>query len=412
MAVGPHNIVDLQAVEGVRIGVACAQIKQKVRPDVVLFEIAAHASVAGVFTKNAFCAAPVHVAKKHLSAGFNGSACEQQRYLLINTGNANAGTGQQGMLDAQFCCQALANKVNTVAGNVLPFSTGVIGETLPSEKITAALDTAINDLQASNWQRAALGILTTDTRIKGHSVNFEYQGQVVTITGISKGSGMIKPNMATMLGFVASDAKISADYLQMLLSQATDKSFNRITVDGDTSTNDACVLIASGASGVEISAADPQLSTIFAQHLNDLMLNIALQIVRDGEGATKLVKVACESARDTQEALTVAYTVAHSPLVKTALFASDANWGRILAAVGRSGIEDLDVDSLQIYLDDVCIVNRGGRAETYTEAQGAAVMSQEEILIRIVLNRGAVDDAVWTTDLSQEYVTINADYRS
>lgn len=409
MAVGSSKITPLQAIEGVRIGVANAGIKQTDRPDVVVFEIDPQASVAGVFTKNAFCAAPVHIAKKHLAVKDNQS---KARYLLVNTGNANAGTGNQGMLDGELCCEQLAKRVDADASQVLPFSTGVIGELLPTEKIINVLDSAISKLEADNWENAARGILTTDTRIKGHSLSFDYQGQSITMTGVSKGSGMIKPNMATMLGFVACDAQISPELLQTLLSNASNKSFNRITVDGDTSTNDACMLVATGKSSVKVSEENPVLLELFVKHLEELMLEIAIQIVRDGEGATKLVKVACEGAGNTEEALQVAYTVAHSPLVKTALFASDANWGRILAAVGRSGVEGLDVDTLKIYLDDVCIVENGGRATDYTEEAGAAVMKQQEILIRICLNRGNVDDAVWTTDLSYDYVSINADYRS
>ncbi len=409
MAVGSGSIVKLEPIKGLRVGVASAGIKQTVRPDIVVFEISENASVAGVFTKNAFCAAPVHLAKQHLASFPLEKA---QRYLLINTGNANAGTGEQGMLDAKLCCSALAAKVGANASNVLPFSTGVIGELLPTFKITAALDTAIESLSEDNWTLAAKGILTTDTRIKGHSIEFEYTGKVMTITGISKGSGMIKPNMATMLGFVATDAKIQPELLQSLLLKATNKSFNRITVDGDTSTNDACILIATAESGLEVAESEPELYRLFSQHLDQLMLEIALQIVRDGEGATKLVKIVCENAVDQFEALEVAYTVAHSPLVKTALFASDANWGRILAAVGRSNIEGLNVNTLKIYLGEVCIVENGGRALDYTEVAGAQVMSQEEINIRIVLNRGSVTESVWTTDLSHDYVSINADYRS
>jgi len=408
MAVGAGKVVALAPIKGVCIGVANAGIKQVTRPDVVLFEISAASTVAGVFTKNAFCAAPVHLAKANLNV-FDKS--EAKRYLLINTGNANAGTGEQGMLDAKLCCQAVADRVGASAQSILPFSTGVIGEQLPTTKITAVLDEAISALKTDNWRAAASGILTTDTRIKGHSVSFDIAGKRVTITGISKGSGMIKPNMATMLGFVATDAKISSADLQQLLSDATNQSFNRITVDGDTSTNDACMLVASGESGIEIGEDTPEFA-IFKQQLNALMLEIALQIVRDGEGATKLVKVACENAESEEEALAVAYTVAHSPLVKTALFASDANWGRILAAVGRSGLDNLNIETLKIYLDDVCIVENGGRALDYTEEAGAAVMAQDEILIRIDLQRGGINDAVWTTDLSHDYVSINADYRS
>ncbi len=409
MAVGSGVRVNLQSISGVRIGVASAAIKQSVRPDVVLFEISAESNVAAVFTTNAFCAAPVHVAKQHLTTF---SSLENKRYLLINTGNANAGTGTQGMLDANHCCAVLADKVAVAANSVLPFSTGVIGELLPTEKIIAVLDAAIDSLAVDQWATAAQGILTTDTRIKGHSVSFEYAGKTVTITGISKGSGMIRPNMATMLGFVATDAKINPQLLQRLLAAATEKSFNRITVDGDTSTNDACILIATGEAGLEVTEECQELLAIFTEQLQNLMLDIALQIVKDGEGATKLVQVLCEGAATTKEALDVAYTVAHSPLVKTALFASDANWGRILAAVGRSGVENIVIDDLQIFLGEVCIVENGGRAADYTEEAGAAVIAKEQILVRIVLNLGAVSETVWTTDLSPEYVSINADYRS
>jgi len=410
MAVGQGVVTTLKPIKGVRIGVASAGIKQVVRPDVVLFEMVEQAAVAGVFTLNAFCAAPVHVAKEHLAKSSADHA--SQRYLLINTGNANAGTGEQGMLDANLCCDEAAKRLNVSASSVMPFSTGVIGEILPSAKIVNVLDDAIANFQEDNWLQAAAGIMTTDTRVKGHSVSFDYNNETVSITGISKGSGMIKPNMATMLGFVATDAKIAAPLLQQLLTQASDKSFNRISVDGDTSTNDSCMLIATAQSNVEISEDDQALLALFKSQLDELMLDIALQIVRDGEGATKLVKIQCDKAASVQEALDVAYTVAHSPLVKTALFASDANWGRILAAVGRSGVKDLIVDDLQIYLNDVCIVQQGARAQSYTEEQGAAVMAQQEITIRIVLNRGDVNDSVWTTDLSHEYISINADYRS
>lgn len=410
MAVGQGVVTTLKPIKGVRIGVASAGVKQVVRPDVVLFEMSEQATVAGVFTLNAFCAAPVHVAKEHLAQ--SASNHNAKRYLLVNTGNANAGTGEQGLVDAHLCCSEVAKRLAVSASSVLPFSTGVIGEILPSAKIVNVLDDAIANLQDDNWLQAATGIMTTDTRVKGRCISFEHNNDTVTITGVSKGSGMIKPNMATMLGFVATDAKIAAPLLQQLLTQTCDKSFNRISVDGDTSTNDSCMLIATGESGVEISAADSALLALFKAHLDELMLDIALQIVRDGEGATKLVKIQCDKASSTEEALDVAYTVAHSPLVKTALFASDANWGRILAAVGRSGVKDLIVDDLQIYLDDVCIVQKGARAQSYTEEQGAAVMAQQEMTIRIVLNRGDVNDCVWTTDLSHEYISINADYRS
>lgn len=405
MAVGPGTLPQLHPVAGVRIGITSAGIKRPGRKDIVVFELDAGTAVAGVFTKNAFCAAPVTLSKAHLQKG-------QIRYLLINTGNANAGTGKQGMTDALACANALAQETGVAVEDILLFSTGVIGEKLPVDKITPVLPQALANLTDNSWEEAATGIMTTDTRPKAASVQFVHEGKTVTLTGISKGAGMIMPNMATMLGFAATDAKIAPALLQSLLSGAADRSFNRITIDGDTSTNDSCILMATGHSGVEVSAENPALLAQFKAALEQLMLDLALAIVRDGEGATKLVTVKVEGAKTTKEALDTAYTVAHSPLVKTALFASDPNWGRILAAVGRAGIEALDLDNLQIYLDDVCIVQEGGRAESYTEAAGKAVMSKEEILIRIVLNRGDVTETVWTTDLSHDYVSINADYRS
>lgn len=295
---------------------------------------------------------------------------------------------------------------------VLPFSTGVIGEPLPVEKIIDALDAAHADLKEANWLNAAWGIMTTDTRPKGACEQFVHNGRAVTLTGISKGSGMIMPNMATMLAFVATDAAVEKDLLQQWLSAATEGSFNRITVDGDTSTNDSCMLVATGRSGVQIDPKEPELVAKFTAALNRLMLNLAQAIVRDGEGATKFVEVRVDEAASVTEALDVAYTIAHSPLVKTALYASDPNWGRILACVGRAGVERLDLYALEIYLNDVCIVEKGGRAASYTEEQGQAVMNGEEILIRVLLKRGEVSESVWTTDLSTDYVHINADYRS
>lgn len=404
MAVGPATLSEMFPVDGIRLGVASAGIKKPGRKDVVVIEVCEGASVAGVFTKNAFCAAPVVLSKQHIVSGSN-------RYLLTNTGNANAGTGKQGMIDAQACCEALAALTGVSAQDVLPFSTGVIGEKLPVEKIKAALPDALSNLNDDTWALAAEGIMTTDTRPKGVSVQFQHKGKTITLSGISKGSGMIMPNMATMLGYVATDAAIKPDALQSLLSQAADKSFNRITVDGDTSTNDSCILIATGKSGMQVDE-DPALLEQFTQALESVMLELALAIVKDGEGATKLVTIQVETADSQKEALDTAYTVAHSPLVKTALFASDPNWGRILAAVGRAGIENLVLEDLKIYLDDVCLVENGGRADSYTEEAGQAVMNQENILIRICLNRGDVSETVWTTDLSHDYVTINADYRS
>lgn len=404
MAVGPDTLPTLLPISGFKIGVASAGIKKVGRRDIVVMELTEGSSVAAVFTKNAFCAAPVTLCKKHLERG-------GVRYLLTNTGNANAGTGKQGMADAITCCNELAGRVGLSAEQIMPFSTGVIGESLPVAKITGALDAAIADLKEDNWLDAAWGIMTTDTRAKGACEQVEIGGKTVTITGISKGAGMIKPNMATMLGYVATDAKVEQSLLQQWMSTATEQSFNRITVDGDTSTNDSCVLVATGASGVEVPASGAEAEA-FVAALNRVMLQLAQLIVRDGEGATKFVEVRVSKAASVQEALDVAYTIAHSPLTKTALFASDPNWGRILACVGRAGVENLDLDALQIYLDQTCIVENGGRAASYTEEQGQAVMNQEDILIHVVLNRGDVIESVWTTDLSKEYVAINADYRS
>lgn len=405
MAVGPDTLPELKPIDGFRIGVASAGIKSPGRRDVVLMEVPAGASVAAVFTKNAFCAAPVTLSKKHLGMS-------APRYLLVNTGNANAGTGEQGMIDATRCCDAVAERAGVAREAVLPFSTGVIGEPLPVDKIVGALSAAQADLNEANWLDAAYGIMTTDTRPKGACEQFIHNGRAVTLTGISKGSGMIMPNMATMLAYVATDAAVEQERLQQWLSAATEQSFNRITVDGDTSTNDSCILVATGRSGVQIDADDQALAEKFVAALNRVMLALAQAIVRDGEGATKFVEVRVEQAASVSEALDVAYTIAHSPLVKTALYASDPNWGRILACVGRAGVDNLDLYGLQIYLNDVCIVEKGGRAASYTEEQGQAVMNGDEILIRVVLNRGELSESVWTTDLSTDYVHINADYRS
>ncbi|MCD8514294.1 MAG: bifunctional glutamate N-acetyltransferase/amino-acid acetyltransferase ArgJ [Nitrincola sp.] len=406
MAVGAEKQLELHPVKGFRLGIASAGIKKPGRRDIVVMEVPVDSTVAAVFTRNQFCAAPVVLAKKHLSSG------ALVRYFLVNTGNANAGTGKPGLEAAAACCAALAEKTKVDAESVLPFSTGVIGEPLPVDKVVSALDAAIADLDENHWLEAAHGIMTTDTRPKGHSVVIEHQGQKLTITGISKGSGMIMPNMATMLGYVATDAMIDENLLQRLLSQINEQSFNRITVDGDTSTNDACMLVATGQSGVEVTDLEPALMDKFVAGLREVMLELAHAIVKDGEGATKFVEIRVEKAGNSEEALNVAYTIAHSPLVKTALFASDPNWGRILACVGRAGVPELDVDEVNIWLDDVAIVHQGGRAATYTEEQGQAIMNKEEILIRVSLNRGQTTETVWTTDLSHDYVKINAEYRS
>ena len=363
------------------------------------------ARVAGVFTTNAFCAAPVVLARKRFAGDV--------RYLLTNTGNANAGTGEPGMAAAERTCQALADLAGVEASTILPFSTGVIGEPLPVEKIEAALPAALADLKADNWAQAASGIMTTDTLPKGASRQFTFDGQTVTVTGISKGAGMIRPNMATMLGYIATDAKVAQPVLQDLLRDASNKSFNRITIDGDTSTNDCCMLIATGKSLLpEIDRAEGELFAQLKRAIFEVSMELAQAIVRDGEGATKFVTVEVNGGKNHQECLDVAYAVAHSPLIKTALFASDPNWGRILAAVGRAGVPELDVSLIDVFLGDVCIAQKGGRAATYTEAQGAEVMSKEEIGIRIELGRGHCSETIWTTDLSHEYVKINAEYRT
>ena len=405
MAVGKGGLPKFHAIEGVRLGVAKSGIKYADRKDLVIFELAEGSACAGVFTKNSFCAAPVVLSKENLAAN-------SPRYLLINTGNANAGTGAQGMKDALECCQALSDLANVPSNAILPFSTGVIGEALPVKAIVAGLPDALSALNESAWDDAAEGIMTTDTRPKGASKVVNVAGHKVSVSGISKGAGMIMPNMATMLGFVATDANIDQVLLQEILTECTDHSFNRITIDGDTSTNDSCILVATGKSTApKLERGSSELAQ-FRDQLKDLFLELAQAIVRDGEGATKFVSVVVESALNQQEALDVAYTVAHSPLVKTALFACDPNWGRILAAVGRAGLNDLDLEAITIHLDEVCIVSKGGRDPEYTEARGQEVMNREEIAIRIQLGRGDISETIWTTDLSHDYVTINAEYRT
>ncbi len=404
MAVGNVEFPKMTPVSGILLGTCNAGIKQTERDDILVVQMQEGSTCAGVFTQNSFSAAPVIIAKQHLQ--------ENPRWLLINSGNANAGTGQQGMNDASACCAALAKAVNARPNQVLPFSTGVIGELIPVDKITSVLPEAVNNFQETNWTKAAHAIMTTDTVAKGASLVIELNGHPVTITGISKGSGMIQPNMATMLGFVATDATISQNLLQQCLSDAVEKSFNRITVDGDTSTNDACILMASGCSSAAEITPDSEDAIIFSQAVMQICKKLAELIVRDGEGATKLMTIRVEQAASQSEALSVGKTIAHSPLVKTAFFASDPNWGRILAAVGRSGIEQLDLDKVEIYLDDVCIVKNGERAESYTEEQGQQIMNKNEILIRIVLGRGSALEEVLSCDLSYDYVKINAEYRT
>jgi len=397
---------DLRAVAGVRIGVTSAGIKKPGRLDCVVFELAEGSRTAAVFTRNAFCAAPVVVAREHL-------AQTTPRYLLINTGNANAGTGESGLNAARQCCAALAQLIEQSSEAVLPYSTGVIGEPLPVEKLTAALPKALAALRPDAWLEAARGIMTTDTLPKAVSRQLDIAGHRVTLTGIAKGAGMIRPDMATMLGFIATDVRLAPDVLDAALRAAVDASFNRITIDGDTSTNDAVTLVATGrASLPEIRSQDLAEYGAFTNALTELCVELAQAIVRDGEGATKFITLKVDGGASEAECLAVAYTVAQSPLVKTAFFASDPNWGRILAAVGRAGLNDLVLEAVEIYLDDVCIVRDGGRAASYTEEQGQRVMSQEDIAVRIALGRGSARAEVWTCDFSYDYVRINAEYRT
>ncbi|NIF17099.1 bifunctional glutamate N-acetyltransferase/amino-acid acetyltransferase ArgJ [Pantoea sp. Cy-639] len=405
MAVGLGPLPTLHPVPGFELGIASAGIKRPGRKDVVVMRCAEGSSVAGVFTLNAFCAAPVILSKQRVQGTV--------RYLLTNTGNANAGTGAPGLAAAERTCARLAELAGVPAESVLPFSTGVIGEPLPVEKIEGALQAALDNLSESNWAEAATGIMTTDTLPKGASRQFQFDGKTITVTGISKGAGMIRPNMATMLGYIATDAKVAPQVLKDLMLDGANKSFNRITIDGDTSTNDCCMLIATGKADVpEVTEASGALFEALKQAVFEVCMDVAQAIVRDGEGATKFVTVQVNGGGNHQECLDVGYAVAHSPLIKTALFASDPNWGRILAAVGRAGVPQLDVSLIDVYLDDVCIASQGGRSPSYTEAQGSAVMAQEEITIRIELGRGQCSETIWTTDLSHEYVKINAEYRT
>ncbi|MEO5702931.1 MAG: bifunctional glutamate N-acetyltransferase/amino-acid acetyltransferase ArgJ [Gammaproteobacteria bacterium] len=406
MAVKLSKLPVMHPVPGLRLGTACAGIKKVGRRDVVVIELCENAACAAVFTRNAFCAAPVILARTHL-------AQTSPRFLLINTGNANAGTGAQGLNDARTCCERLAQISSCAANEILPFSTGVIGEPLPIHKIQAGLPTAYANLDPDGWGDAAHGIMTTDTVAKGSSRQVDINGVTITVTGIAKGSGMIRPDMATMLAFIATDAGLSAAALQHCLEQAMPASFNRITVDGDTSTNDACVLIATGKSMLPYidSRADPAYH-LLCTAVTEVCTELAQAIVRDGEGATKFITVVVNGGGSEEECSLVAYSVAHSPLVKTAFFACDPNWGRILAAVGRAGLADLDIEAITIHLDEVCIVQHGARATDYTEQHGQDVMQRDEITVRIHLSRGAHSTTVWTCDFSYDYVRINAEYRT
>jgi len=397
---------DFAAVAGIRLGCAAAGIRYRDRNDLVIVELAAGSTCAAVFTRNQFCAAPVVVARNHLSGS-------QPRYLLINSGNANAGTGDEGMRGATESCRALAALRGCLVEQILPFSTGVIGETLPVDRLAVALPDALSALNQNGWLDAAQAIMTTDTVPKLCSRQIDYRGESFTVTGMAKGSGMIRPDMATMLAYIATDLAVESHLLQRCLEQAVAPSFNSVTVDGDTSTNDACVLAATGKSGcATVSDSEDELYRLLCETVEAVCMDLALAIVRDGEGATKLVSVSVVNASTCAEAREVAYTIAHSPLVKTALFASDPNWGRILAAIGRADVPALEIERVELWLGDVCIVSGGGRAEGYTEAAGQAVMDAREIPVRVVMGRGEASATIFTCDLSVEYVRINAEYRS
>jgi glutamate N-acetyltransferase/amino-acid N-acetyltransferase len=396
----------LRPISGLQLGIAEAGIKRPNHKDLLVMRLTPGSSVAGVFTKNRFCAAPVQLCQAHL---LEGNPIEA---LIVNTGNANAGTGQEGLRRAFQACEDVARLCGISAEQVLPFSTGVIMEPLPIDKITAAIPRALANLKEDAWYSAAQAIMTTDTKAKAASSAIETAAGHIHFTGISKGAGMIQPNMATMLGFIATDAKINSSLLQDLTQEAADLSFNAITIDGDTSTNDSFIVIATGQSAVNIQSRSDPSYAVFREGLVTLSKQLAHMIVRDGEGATKFITINIKGGKTAMECKQVAKAIAHSPLVKTAFFASDPNLGRILAAVGYAGIEDLDSSRVQLWLDDVWVAKDGGRNPTYQEAQGQAVMKQVEITVTVDLGRGNVAQTVWTCDLSHDYVSINADYRS
>ncbi len=404
MAVGSSLDGKILPIEGVSLAATASGIKPGNALDLVLVSLAEGTSTVGVFTSNVFCAAPVTVCRQHM-------AIDQPRYFIVNSGNANAAVGDAGIQDALLTCEQIAISTQVKKHQVLPFSTGVIGERLPVEKIVAACPTLLKDLSEQGWKDAARGIMTTDTRLKACSTQIEIDGAPVTITGICKGSGMIRPDMATLLVFLATDASIEGALLQSLLREAVNNSFNRITIDSDTSTNDSCMLSATHKSGVLINAAT-RAASLFADALNGLCRQMAQEIVRDGEGATKFVEVNVAQGKNSRECLAVAYAVAESPLVKTALFAEDANWGRLVMAIGKAGVDDLDTRSVDISIGSVRILHHGEKDPDYSEAMGSEVMQKEEIVIRISLGRGEAAESVWTCDLSHDYVRINAEYRT
>lgn len=401
----PPDPLQLAPVRGVELGTAMAGIKSPGRRDLLVVKLAPDSQVAGVFTRNRFCAAPVVLAKRHLAG-------RRPRAFVVNTGNANAGTGEQGLERALQVCRAAAAALGCATEEVLPFSTGVIMEPLPADRIVAALPAAVADLRAGNWASAAQAIMTTDTVPKAASRKLRLAGTDITVTGIAKGAGMIRPDMATMLGFIACDAALPGALLRRLLAEVAADTFNAITVDGDTSTNDSLMLVATGSSGVSIGAAESAEYRALAGAVRAVALELAQAIVRDGEGATKFVTVRVEGGGSREECRRVAYAIAHSPLVKTAFFASDPNLGRILAAIGNAGIADLDAGRVVLYLDDVLVARNGGRDPDYEEAQGAAVLKKPEFTVRALLHRGAAQATIWTSDLSFDYVKINAEYRT
>ena len=406
----PSHAKQLLPVKGVRLGIAAAGIKKPGRKDLLVIALDASAKAAGIFTQNDFCAAPVVVAKDHL---LNRKTDSSIRALVINTGNANAGTGEDGVLRARGACAEVAKLMGCNSREVLPFSTGVIMESLPLDKIVAGLPAAIGDLRPDNWMTAAEAIMTTDTVPKAISRQLLLGGKTVTITGIAKGSGMIHPNMATMLGYIATDASLDQPLLGEILRHAAENSFNCITVDGDTSTNDAFILVATGHAGnTTITDKASAEFALLRDVITEAAIYLAQAIVRDGEGATKFITVRVEGGETVEECKKAAYAIARSPLVKTAFFASDPNLGRILAAIGYAGLKNLDVNGLKLYLDDVLVAENGGRASSYREQDGQRIMEQAEIMVRVALNRGLESSTIWTCDLSYDYVKINADYRS
>jgi len=406
MPVGEMKFPVMPIIDGVKLNAVSAGIKKAGSLDLVLIELPETATVTGVFTQNAFCAAPVTLCRDHLHQTSN------IRYLLINSGNANACTGEQGMEAAIISCAAVAEETHVNVSQVLPFSTGVIGEPLAVEKIENALPALVSGLTDDAWHLAAKGIMTTDTQAKGASVSVNIGKEIVVVNGIAKGAGMIKPDMATMLAYIATNADVDETVLKKILKEAADLSFNRITIDGDTSTNDSCILIATGTSSIVINDTQSAHYSILKKAVIEVLATLAQAIVRDGEGATKFVTINVEGGLDNNECLEVAYAIAHSPLVKTALFASDPNCGRIVAAIGYAGVSNLDVEKIKIHLDDVLIVEKGGRAASYKEDDGQRVMNQSEIILNVALGRGSVRETIWTTDLSHEYIKINAEYRT